>query len=720
MADTLGVTVLSPTGLSTHDGCHFGWKNGYKLFGEQVAATLLRDFYDGPSDGVAAPNPVSASFTSSKADRICVQLASKTDPLTVGKGSAADFRLRGSSAKVTDVRYLSRGKIELDLSAPALDTTSLAYVAHNGAGPMIRTSRGVGLLAFDALPVSTTPAPELFDTVIDALQTLDARAGALEDAGDLSTAQRDEIREALSSAQTAVEAAIPSDGGDVSAEPQKLIAALDTVRALHESLRTAELDAPVLRDLDTRLTRVEQLLSRAVSLSLGLRITIAPAPAPLLPGQDVEGTVRLANSGSEVLTGLSTKVAIDGWDVTTGSLPSDSLAAGQTIDVPFTTAVPRRHALGEVTATARVEFTSDMGTFEVDESKPWATVSSGVEVDVAAGDPVEHASLTAEVSNAGTSTVRGQLVVATPEGWASPVPSDEVSVEAGSSVQVEAPVVIPRDIVAGDAPVTVKFVREGSVLGERVAAIPVALPTPPTAEALDHVDFGDAASESEHVLQASAASGTSVEAGVTRRYANGTSPGSWFSAEVDVPAGEPFILRNVETFGATQSKKYRVYVDDRFVRTQVVAHHGSGAGTETYDLLVDDPEVLDNDGSVQIKYEFPADSNGFFDPSLADSWVLPVGGDEGWKAYSGPVSVSGDGKHELSYRAKDVAGNSTDEKKAQVWIDGTAPWTQLSVVLGSGVDNSDKATLKFTAQDVEWCRGDDVSGRWRRLEGSRR
>jgi hypothetical protein len=238
-----------------------------------------------------------------------------------------------------------------------------------------------------------------------------------------------------------------------------------------------------------------------------------------------------------------------------------------------------------------------------------------------------------------------------------------------------------------------------------------------------------------------------VEAGLDRRYAHSSHPGSWYSAEVKVTPGEPFMLRNRETFDGARTKKYNIYVDDTLVKTYMLKQTVGGQSAKTYQTVIDDPAVLANDGTVRIKYEFPTDAAGYYDPSIADSWVLPVPDDvlaplasasvtssaapgdngwfrgdatvaikavdnrggvpvvetgetSGWLPYVAAVAISGDGKHSLSYRARDAVGNSTGEKKVPVWIDGTAPGTQLSVTLGSGVENLDKATLKLTAQDA--------------------
>ncbi|UMG94647.1 sialate O-acetylesterase [Nocardioides sp. TF02-7] len=151
LGHTDDVTVLSTTATPGHDGCHFSWP-GYRVLGNQVADTLRRDLFGGPSEGVAAPDPVSARFTPGH-DTVVVQLAS-TDELTVDPGVAADFRLVGSTATVTDVAYADGGRLEVTLSRPAPEATGLSYHGRIGDGPFITTSRDVGLLAFGSLPIA--------------------------------------------------------------------------------------------------------------------------------------------------------------------------------------------------------------------------------------------------------------------------------------------------------------------------------------------------------------------------------------------------------------------------------------------------------------------------------------------------------------------------------------------------------------------------------------
>ncbi|MFC0503485.1 ThuA domain-containing protein [Micromonospora costi] len=82
-------------------------------------------------------------------------------------------------------------------------------------------------------------------------------------------------------------------------------------------------------------------------------------------------------------------------------------------------------------------------------------------------------------------------------------------------------------------------------------------------------------------------------------------------------------------------------------------------------------------------------------------WSLDGGA---WTAYSGPVEVTGDGQHELLFRATDTAGNTETLKSAVLRIDGTKP-----TLLVSGIADGQ---LYGDSQDVRvsWQAVDPTSG----------
>ncbi|MEV0585008.1 sialate O-acetylesterase [Nonomuraea sp. NPDC050310] len=151
MGDTLGVTV-STTGLNGHDGCHYAWEQGYREMGDHAFAVASRDFYDGPAEGVAPPNPDTAAFSGPERTELTVRLRTG-DPLTVEPGAHADFLVTGAAVTVTGVEYRD-GSLVLTLSGPAEGATGLSYLSHLGAGPRILNATGAGLLAFHQVPIA--------------------------------------------------------------------------------------------------------------------------------------------------------------------------------------------------------------------------------------------------------------------------------------------------------------------------------------------------------------------------------------------------------------------------------------------------------------------------------------------------------------------------------------------------------------------------------------
>jgi hypothetical protein len=82
----------------------------------------------------------------------------------------------------------------------------------------------------------------------------------------------------------------------------------------------------------------------------------------------------------------------------------------------------------------------------------------------------------------------------------------------------------------------------------------------------------------------------------------------------------------------------------------------------------------------------------------AVEWSLDGGA---WTPYTGPVDVSGDGQHELLYRATDTAGNLEALKSAVLMIDGTKPTVIVSGFAdGQLYGDSQDVRVTFQAMDA--------------------
>ncbi|HMR49858.1 MAG TPA: family 78 glycoside hydrolase catalytic domain [Arachnia sp.] len=253
-------------------------------------------------------------------------------------------------------------------------------------------------------------------------------------------------------------------------------------------------------------------------------------------------------------------------------------------------------------------------------------------------DPITITGVTVEQTSAGVDTlvvaatnnshlaVQGQASAIVPDGWGT-VPSALAALAPGASGSYRVRVTHPLDAPAGDYTVPVTFADDGRAVASTSAKITVAeITLPPTEVTSDHVDFGNLASEAAHSVAASPTSGISTEAGFTRRYSHNNTPGSWFSAEVAVEPGQPFLLRMRETWNSAGTKDYDVLVDGTLVRHVRMVRTAGGQGTTGHQILVTDPEVLDNDGTVTVTFQYPVTNAAlqYYDPSIADLWVIPV------------------------------------------------------------------------------------------------
>ncbi|HTW16771.1 MAG TPA: family 78 glycoside hydrolase catalytic domain [Nocardioides sp.] len=693
---------------------------------------------------------------------------SRIEPVVGGGLTSGAGRFESVYGPISSDWTLEGQDFALQVEVPVNTTSqvvlpaSTAYAVSEGGALLDEEIDGVLDVTDDGDTVTVTVGSGSYDfhvsteqaelgTLLEDLSTFRADVGDLAEQDELSAGDADALDtrtgEVAADVEDALQAVLDQDAA---ARVAALGSALDGVRGTRTWLAASGVAADVRAALDDRLAGFEARLVTAVTEARGVRVALPPLSAAALPGTVATGTIEVTNAGQSAVTGLEGTVSVAGIEEATVSLAS--LAAGESAQLPVSLRVSRQQDPGTYDATLALTMVVDGDSYTVTErTADWLTVTSGFAVGTPTvvldgPDPSEHATVTVPVTNDGGAAVRAHVSLRLPAGWRS-VSSSDVTVPAGGDVDVEIPVIVPVDLVGGTIEVGVDVRRAGAVLVSADRTIGVERPRPPTAAAVDHVDFGNPASENAHGIQASANSGiTPDEAGVTRRYSHAGFPGSWFSVSVKVPAGQPFVLRNLETFDAARTKKYNIYVNDVLVRTQLVPRTESGQGLKVYDALIDGAVVRANTGTVRIKFEYPLlGAEGFHDPSIADMWVLAVpadeqapdvaavvssgtpgedgwhrsdvrvavsaqdardeapsvetGAGESWAPYTGPVDVTGDGRHVVGYRATDAAGNRSAHT-LEVNVDATAPVTTLTATRGAGVEGADSATLTFAATDA--------------------
>ncbi|WP_182523682.1 alpha-L-rhamnosidase C-terminal domain-containing protein [Nocardioides dongkuii] len=401
-----------------------------------------------------------------------------------------------------------------------------------------------------------------------------------------------------------------------------------------------------------------------------------PAVGTVSAGDTVSGSVQVENTGRSRIDTISAVVDVPGLTEPM-TLTGGPLAVGESTELPFTLVVPqgaRNGSTYDAEAEVTVSYDGQQRVFDL-KTTGFLRVAADVTVDqvvlgerVGAYPKTGRWTVTTMVHNNGRTPVTGRLVARSVDRvLEAGAPSELVTVPAGESQQVEVTVHgggeywLPMMQSA-----TVDFVDRGSVLATATSGTRLKWYGPKGqgwnatgAAAMegtrDFVDFGDGGSGSTGNAPANVrpgptelahnlrwnldagipVGGTNSEGGLTRRF-TWARDASWYSVDVGVTTGEPFVLSMRETADTSvastvavvqkQPKLYKILVDDVLVRQvkYLVPNEGVVGNTlANYQVLVDDPAALDadGDGKVTVKYRYDGPDQGFYDPSLTDLWV---------------------------------------------------------------------------------------------------
>lgn len=492
-------------------------------------------------------------------------------------------------------------------------------------------------------------------------------------------------------------------------------------------------------------------------LERDVEVSISADSDQLHRGDSATGEITVSNTSPVDISDVNVKVSGKSLTFDDDSLAVGDLAGDKDKAVKVQGDVALDAPMGALDVDVVTTFTAAGQPYSVTKTLPWITVTSGATLDqvqigkLDEADGAKTADVTAVVNNSSALPLKGKLTVRR-AGWTTT--SDVVTVPARGSAPVTAKLTARGHVVMPSMSIDLAFVDGEVELAAGTGAVATSLTLPP-ASFVDHVDFGNTTSEAAHGILASSSSGINNEAGFSRRYAHSQYPGSWFSAELDVPKGRPFAVRLRETFDGAKTKEFNLYADDVFVGRYLVPRTAGGNGTIAHQLIVDAPDVfaVTADGKARLKFEFPTNAQaGNFDPSIADAWVLEVpsaegpkvtaaiskSGEDGWHGagaeltlasqtgasiryrigagawtdYSAPVELA-EGTSTLELQATASDGALGFVQTTTVKVDGTKP------VAGASIDEDRQVTI--TAEDVlsgvssvEYKLGD---GDWRAVEG---
>ena len=412
------------------------------------------------------------------------------------------------------------------------------------------------------------------------------------------------------------------DDDDAPAHVHAALADVGTLRTAIEDALGDGLPEDVAEPLLAATDAAAATLADASGALLGAHAALVVPDGTALPGSTVPVELSLANTGRQTLLRPEAGLTLpDGWTATPVDGLPDRLEPGATAVQRLDVSLPAGLAAGRAELTGTVAYTYGDSAAELRvtgglDVVPAVLVDSAVTTPDTAG-PGDTVTVRAAIENRSSVEQSRTVTVTVPEGWPAPEPA-ELTLAPGDVVDHEVEVRVPGSVTGGPTPVGVAVGAHDDESAQ--ATLDVLVPTPP-ADVVDHADVGDAGSETEHGLTASPGSGTNVEAGLTRRYTGVTGDSGYFELDLDVPAGEAFVLTVVETYDGPQRKTYGVLADGTRVLGRDFRKTSGGAEAVTYRLVVE-PSAATSDGVVRLRFE---DVPGDYDPSIADVWTSTQG-----------------------------------------------------------------------------------------------
>lgn len=673
------------------------------------------------------------------------------EPRPGGSLTEASGELQTVYGKLSNAWKLVDGTLTLDVTVP-VNTTSKVRIPSTSTwavlegGKPVASAAGVKKVERDAaagVTVVTVGSGTYSFAATSAQQNLTAILTQLDEfataaAGEtLSAAVREHITAEVARASTFGQDALTRAlAGDAPGSATALRDALRTVSSLRTWLSGSGVAEATAQKLSAQLAGIENAMQSALTSAAGIVVTVNPVSGPVAVGSAARATVVIKNTSAQAVEAVTGTVTVPGLTREPVTLSAPRIAAGGEATVNVEIPTTRTARAGSYDAAFAFALTTPGGELRYTAAAAgWVTLATDVAITgvVVRTTAPGTQSLEVSLTNHGAGPVSGRVEASVPTGWRS-APSALTRIEAGATTTISVPVFVPLDAAAGVSPVAVAFVDRGAKLAESTAQVTVgAVTTPPTEATSDYVDFGDTASETAHGVQGSPTSGTNTEAGLTRRYANNSTPGSWYSARIAVPAGQPFLLRTRETWNSAGTKDYDILINDKLVKHVNYARTAGGQGVTSQQFLVDDPAVLSHNGTVTVKFQYPQANAArqYYDPSIADLWVVSVPdtaapsvsatpdaravlsengsyasavsvtvnaaddfdpapkieywADGKWTPYSGAVTFDRDGTNEFRYRAADRSGNVSAVSVLNLRIDRSQPARAVDFTVGAAV-----------------------------------
>jgi len=148
--------VISSNGLNNHDGCHYGFTNGYELLGKQLAALIARDFYGSTrTTNIDPPNIKSCYYSNAAQDEVTMVMQNPNDIIYADNLFHKIFKVEGDNTVIVSSGFIRNNRIVIKLNKSSCNITGITYDSDIGTQPWVKNATNAGLISFYNQPILT-------------------------------------------------------------------------------------------------------------------------------------------------------------------------------------------------------------------------------------------------------------------------------------------------------------------------------------------------------------------------------------------------------------------------------------------------------------------------------------------------------------------------------------------------------------------------------------
>jgi uncharacterized membrane protein len=211
----------------------------------------------------------------------------------------------------------------------------------------------------------------------------------------------------------------------------------------------------VTSQTDNRVSTENSAMAQ-VAILQGVDVLISPASKTGAPGEEINFSVTITNTGTGTDTFSLVASDTEGWGPTLAIMSATLAGGASRPNIELSITIPEDAADGDstlITVTATSQ--TDPGISDSDTSVAQAAIVGKVEVSISpenrSGPPGENLTFTVVVTNAGEAEDIYDLTVSDDAGWGAVLSDDLLTVPAGENRTITLSIVVPSDAVVGES-----------------------------------------------------------------------------------------------------------------------------------------------------------------------------------------------------------------------------------------------------------------------------